>query len=94
MLSKMDISCNKIYLAIPGGTFEPISIQDMNVIADETLSPGEIAIDRINTDHEITGTFTMPPYTRKRMMRVLYWWKAKGNIRYRVLHRLWEEEAR
>ena len=90
----MGISFNKVFIAIPGGTFEPVSIQDVNVIADETLSPGEIAIDRINTDHEITGTFTMPPYSRKRLMRVLYRWKARGHIRYRVLHELWEMRAR
>ena len=86
----MGISVNRAFIVIPGGTFEPVSISDINVIADETLSPGEIAIDRINADHEVSGTFTMPPYTRKRLMRVLYRWKAKGHIRYRVMHRLWD----
>jgi len=91
----IDISYSKMLIAMPGGTeFAPVSISDINVISDETLFPDNIAIDRINTDHEITGTFTMPPYTRKRLMRILYRWKSRGHIRYRVLHRLWEQEAR
>ena len=88
----MEISVNKAFIAIPGGTFEPVNIQDVNVIADETLAPGEIAFDRVNVNQEITGTFLLPQYFRKRLMRELYGWKAKGPIRYRVLHRLWRSK--
>lgn len=87
-----EISLNKIFVAIHGGTFEPISIQ--NVIADETLAPGGVVFEHVNFDQEITGTFTLKPYARKRLMRVLYRWKARGHIRYRVLHELWEMGAR
>ena len=87
MPPKMRTTFGKCFIAISGGTFEPVSVQDVQVIPDETLAPGEIAIDRLNADREITGTFTLRPHVRKRFMRAVYGWKARGPLHWRQVRK-------
>ena len=99
MPPKMQTTINSCFIWIPGGTFEPVSLRDVQEFPCETfapyetLGPAERAYARLNANREITGTFTMRPHVKKFMMRTLYGWKARGPIRYRTLHRLWERRA-
>jgi hypothetical protein len=61
-------------------------------IADETITEGPELTRSDAIDFwtgEWSGTFVLTRSLLRKMMRLVYGWRAKGPIRKRVLHRLW-----
>lgn len=90
----IDISVNKVFIASTDGTFEPIDFTDVKEIEDEVVPNDENVVTRINTDCDFSHSFTIRKTQLKRLMRILYGWKAKGPIRCHALNKLWDKRSK
>ena len=89
----MDISVNMVFAASNDGVFKPIGFTDVKEIADDEVQNNENIVSRINTDRDISHSFTIRKPQLKRLMRILYGWKAKGPIRRGVLNKYLERRS-